>query len=60
MGGAPALPLAGTGLDEAAFVQHGDAGLPGWTLGATSLTVEAAGFGSTTELPEPRGGGGGG
>lgn len=57
MGGAPALALAGAGLDEAALVPDGDAGLTGRTLGATSLTVKSARFGSTPKLSETRGGG---
>lgn len=50
VGGPPALPLAEAGLDEAALVPDGDAGLPGWTLGAASLTVQAARFRSTPKL----------
>lgn len=59
VGGAPALPLAEAGLDEAALVPDGDAGLPGWTLGAASLTVQAARFRSTPKLSETREGEGG-
>lgn len=52
MGGAPALPLAGAGLDETALVWDGEAGLTGRTLGASSLPVEAAGWRSTPELSD--------
>lgn len=54
MGGAPALPLAGARLHEAAFVSHRKAGLTGRTVGAARLTVEAAGFRSTPQLPETK------
>lgn len=54
LGVAPALTLAGTWFDEAALVPHGDTGVTGWTLRAVSLTVEAAGPGSTHHLRDQR------
>lgn len=52
VGGAPALPQAGAGPDEAALVWDGDAGLTGRALGASSLTLEAADWRSAPKLSE--------
>lgn len=51
VGGAPALPLAGAGLGEAAHVLDGHARLTGGTWRGYSVPVEAAGRRTTVKLP---------
>lgn len=52
VGGAPALPLAGAGLGEAARVLDGHTSLTSGTRRGYGVPLEAAGRRTTVKLPE--------